>query len=355
MKRIAGFVVIIFILWTLLPFAYADDKEVYKEGIKYLEAENNDLAFLKFNHIVEIYINSKYRDEALFRVGEYYFNSKNFIQAKRRLKEHKGSYAESIYKDKVEVLLKEIELFELKREADKFYDKRAWEAALSLYEKVLSLDKDNSAVQKKINTCKKSRAYETSKLLVQKGDALLQEKQFEKASKLYSQALKADSSNNSAKEKLSECEERISLQKEQEEQTRAFILEQKEKGLVEYNGKWVTLEEYMEEKEATEKAKEKQLEEYKKRRYSDSTNYEEICLYAKAAVLSNLKSPSKANFSVCDKNTVSQKTIGEYEVFGYVDANNPMGGQMRSDWYVVLKVDLLNKYVLKDIDINTYE
>ena len=53
---------------------------------------------------------------------------------------------------------------------------------------------------------------------MQKGDALLQEKQFEKASKLYSQALKADSSNNSAKEKLSECEERISLQKEQEEQ-----------------------------------------------------------------------------------------------------------------------------------------
>ena len=79
---------------------YADDA-TYKDAIQHLKNGNEEFAFAKFSHIVKWNKESKYRDEALFRIAEYHFNSNGFTDAERALDEHLATYVNSSFKGEV--------------------------------------------------------------------------------------------------------------------------------------------------------------------------------------------------------------------------------------------------------------
>lgn len=102
--------------------------------------------------------------------------------------------------------------------------------------------------------------------------------------------------------------------------------------------------------EEVEKKRLKQVEEIAERT-RDNTDYDEICAYAQNAILSRLKAPGIARFSVCDKRTVRQAGAGEYLVYGIVAAQNSYGAMGQSEWQVLLKKDVSQKYVVKKMGL----
>lgn len=69
----------------------------------------SNFAFMKFTSIASIYPDSKYADEAHFRIGEYYFESKAYMNAIVEFKINLELYPESPFREQVLEYLKEIE------------------------------------------------------------------------------------------------------------------------------------------------------------------------------------------------------------------------------------------------------
>ncbi|MFH1767861.1 MAG: outer membrane protein assembly factor BamD [Candidatus Omnitrophota bacterium] len=77
--------VYIFFLFAFLSsrHGYAqEDKILYDQGIKNAKAGNFDFAFMNFNSLLETFPQSKYEENALFAVGEYYIINSNYRNAK---------------------------------------------------------------------------------------------------------------------------------------------------------------------------------------------------------------------------------------------------------------------------------
>jgi len=54
---------------------------VYSQAVKFAKAGKNDFAFMYYNKLLKSYPMSKYRDQALFATGEYYFRISGLKQA----------------------------------------------------------------------------------------------------------------------------------------------------------------------------------------------------------------------------------------------------------------------------------
>lgn len=335
---------------TFLSFAqisvYADDAaSTYKDAVKYLKNGSEEFAIAKFSHIVQWNKESKYRDEALFRVGEYYFKLKGFIDAERALDKHLSTYVDSPFKGEVINYLCKIKSIQ----GDNLYNTGKWHTALEYYEEAITFNENNIMLKEKIEECKLKISHEK---LIEQGDALYQEAKYNEALGVYTNFLEMYPNNSSVEKKIENCRKELELEKERKEfaEWERRVDEAIEKG--EYT---ITMTEVDERQWLHSKAiQEKQAEEVNKRLRADSTDYDEICIYAHAAVRSQLKSPSSAQFSYCDKNTVKNIAPGEYLLSGTVDSENSYGGMGRNEWQVLLKKDLLQDYVLKDIAISEF-
>lgn len=67
-----------------------------------------------------------------------------------------------------------------------------------------------------------------------------------------------------------------------------------------------------------------------------ASSYSIPCAYAQVAVKAQLKSPSTADFPVCNEKNLMRETGGKITVTSYVDSQNSFGAIMRSPFQVIL-------------------
>ena len=82
MKRIAFFVTAI-VLCGAASARAQNAGELYREGLHAARTGQQEFAFMNYHSIVAQEKASKYRDEALFGCGEYYFGGKSYQEAQR--------------------------------------------------------------------------------------------------------------------------------------------------------------------------------------------------------------------------------------------------------------------------------
>jgi len=205
-----------------------EDALAYKQAKNYLKEGQDDLAFLKFRGIVKRYPASKYADEALFRMGEYYFNVKEFYNAESNLRKHLELYPESRFNDKVKNYLQKIKLPDLVDEGDKAFEKGSFDEAYQLYKEAWNIDNSNSDLKRKIEICKEKLISG----LVANGEHCYQREDWLGALDYYEKAFILNPDSQSLKKKIDECEQIIKFEKKQTE-----------KGLVKFHGEWMIPEE----------------------------------------------------------------------------------------------------------------
>lgn len=99
MKRIAYIILsAVFFVFILneLSFAATDGALVkYEEGLKLAKEKEYDFAFLSFRSLVQEYPKSKYAQDALFAVGEYFYQVKSYYDVNKIFNEYINKYASS--------------------------------------------------------------------------------------------------------------------------------------------------------------------------------------------------------------------------------------------------------------------
>jgi len=226
-NRLKNVAYILTILFTFVNVVYADDAaSVYKSAVRFLRDGRKEWAYLKFEHIVKTFPGSKYADEAMFRVGEYYFQNKDDFKARVNLEKHIKLYPKSRFNKKSKEYLDTIYTRDLLYKGDNFYKDEKWAEALNIYNEVLRNNPQDSMVKDKVDGCKEKIAAE----LTAHGDAFFIKEDWNRAIELYSEALRLISTSG-LKDKIAKCQEMV-----------AFEDQQREKGLVKYQGQWMTPE-----------------------------------------------------------------------------------------------------------------
>lgn len=77
-----------------LPKGWADEDE-YLRAKSFVKSGDKDFAFIKFLTIVNEKPNSRYRQQALFAVAEYYFTASDYIDAFEALRKFIQNYPDS--------------------------------------------------------------------------------------------------------------------------------------------------------------------------------------------------------------------------------------------------------------------
>lgn len=223
MKKI---ITIIVILFMIIPLVEARDAiSLYREAKSYLEEGSDDMAFMFFRQILHDYPKSKYADEALFRISKYYLDSKSFRSAEDRLAKYIKEYPKGQFIEKAKYHLNKIRLAKAVTEADNLCQKGNYEKAIKIYNQAMELTSEKKAIKDKINQCRQKSIKEK----VDKADKLYGDQNWNKALTLYNKIIKNNPNLVDIKEKIKKCKENIEFEKKQIE-----------KGLVKYKGSWMT-------------------------------------------------------------------------------------------------------------------
>lgn len=215
-------VLIITFLGLIQINVHADDATAtYNEAIKFLKNGNVEFAHLRFLRIVQWNVDSKYRDEALFRIAEFNYSLNGYVDAERFLTEHFELYPKSPFRDEVVDYLVKIKTIK----GDGFFAKSDWKKALDHYEEGLEVREGDSVLEEKIRNCN----LKISVGLIKEADALYGQEKYGGALEIYSRFFKAFPENLSLGKKVDKCNELIK-----------FESEQKKMGLVKLRGKWMT-------------------------------------------------------------------------------------------------------------------
>ena len=94
-KRKLVFVLFISIFLLTSKVYAADDSRLYSQAVKAARKGKDEIAFMKFNMILEMHLKSKLRERALFATGEYYFSVSNYYDAAMAFREFISKYPES--------------------------------------------------------------------------------------------------------------------------------------------------------------------------------------------------------------------------------------------------------------------
>ncbi|MCQ9207950.1 MAG: outer membrane protein assembly factor BamD [Omnitrophica bacterium] len=95
MKRIKVFLILFFVL-SFCDIAGAQTaKSLYSQANESLRSDKKDFAFIYFSSIVEKYPESRFAEDALFAVGEYYFEVADYYNAVDNFSSFVNKYPQS--------------------------------------------------------------------------------------------------------------------------------------------------------------------------------------------------------------------------------------------------------------------
>lgn len=148
-------------LWVVLltPSLFAQSDSRLFSQAKAAEAEGRkEAALLFYRQLVRYYPESPYVDEALFLVGMYHYDSRNYFEADQVLREHTRRFPNSRFNKAAKDCLGRMQLRSLKDRADTLFDAGNLDAASILYQQYLDIDPENAEVKARLERMKKAQA-----------------------------------------------------------------------------------------------------------------------------------------------------------------------------------------------------
>ncbi|MBU4376985.1 MAG: tetratricopeptide repeat protein [Candidatus Omnitrophica bacterium] len=90
-------------------FLWADQADIlYKEGLDLEKGGKRDFAVFRFFTITRNYPNSRWADEALFKIAEFYYENKDYFNARETFEKFIDQYPRSPLAEKAKAYLEEI-------------------------------------------------------------------------------------------------------------------------------------------------------------------------------------------------------------------------------------------------------
>ena len=94
MKRCLTYILVIFVWLGSVGFA-PGAVQVYSKAVEFAKAGQGHFAFMHYNKLLRNYPTSKYREQALFATGEYYFRISSSQQAAAAFRTFLSEYPDS--------------------------------------------------------------------------------------------------------------------------------------------------------------------------------------------------------------------------------------------------------------------
>lgn len=117
---------------------------------------SKDVAFLLYRQIVRQYPESAQADDALFQIGKYYYNARNYVEADKAFRSHLTRFPDSRLNKEVQDYVARINLRSLKDRADTLFESGKLQPASVLYEQYLQIDPGNAEVKLRLEQITKS-------------------------------------------------------------------------------------------------------------------------------------------------------------------------------------------------------
>jgi hypothetical protein len=143
-----------------------DEKALYNNAVNYLQDGQAEVALLKFYRIVADYPQTKYGEEAQFKIIEYFYGNHQTVPSEREIHNYYQLFPNGQNLTKVREMDKENRLQTLKNDANNAYSNKKWSSCVSSYASVLEIDPSDSASQAKLNACKQALNNETTKPII---------------------------------------------------------------------------------------------------------------------------------------------------------------------------------------------
>lgn len=141
-----------------------DDVRLYREAMSFIDKGSYEFALLKLQHIMDIFPDSKYADEAQFLIGEIYYKQGVSWNAEKELNKHLKLFPRSKFSAKRNAYLDELRGKTMITEADLLCKDEKWNEALDLYLKALKLNPELKSLEDKINKCNEVIKFEKSQI-----------------------------------------------------------------------------------------------------------------------------------------------------------------------------------------------
>jgi len=114
------------------PFLYcAEDSRLYKSGRKAARVDQRAFAFMDFRLLLETYPDSKFRQPALFAVGEYYLEIRNFADAEKMFQQFVRAYP-----DAEENIFALMHLFTISRQKGAFQEEARFKKEIAAAQRI---------------------------------------------------------------------------------------------------------------------------------------------------------------------------------------------------------------------------
>lgn len=97
-NRVRSRVIGIFFVLSFLfgaPLEAGEEVQLYRKAVKAAKSDHVDFAFMYYNSILRNYPQSKYREDALFALGEYDYQLPNYAEAAQMFESFIADYPQS--------------------------------------------------------------------------------------------------------------------------------------------------------------------------------------------------------------------------------------------------------------------
>lgn len=116
MTKFKCILIIITLILLFLPESYAgEDERLYSQAVAAVRSGDMDFAFMHLHMILTTYPQSRFAEDSLFAIGEYYFSIADYYDAQRAFNQFIDQYPQS--KAKVFALAYLLEIFKIKSNA----------------------------------------------------------------------------------------------------------------------------------------------------------------------------------------------------------------------------------------------
>lgn len=88
-------ILVIVCVWLGSAGLAPGSSQIYSKAVKFAKAGQSDFAFMQYSELLRNYPTSKFRDQALFATGEYYFKNFGFKQAAEAFQTFIDEYPDS--------------------------------------------------------------------------------------------------------------------------------------------------------------------------------------------------------------------------------------------------------------------
>lgn len=150
------FIIALFVLLIAVEAIGQTVSQLYDQAKAAEASGKRDIAFLLYRQIVRQYPESVQAENALFEIGQYYYNAHNYVEADKAFRSHLTRFPDSRLNKEVQDYRAKMNLRSLRDRADTLFESGKLEPASVLYEQYLQIDPENAEVKLRLEQITRS-------------------------------------------------------------------------------------------------------------------------------------------------------------------------------------------------------